>query len=265
MKILLILCLSVLSVFGEVYYSKIEPYEVRDISSNVAGEVVFTDENMIGKKLTNSAYIKIDDILDKNELKSTNKKIIYLENILVLNKQTIDELEAILKKKKVNYDRIRNLTIKSQVDKDREFYDLASSQISLINTKKEIDNLKIQISDLYLRKKQLEKKIVDKNIKAKGFVLYSLFVKAGKVVTPSMLLAKVADTSKAILTIYVDAKELEGIKNKVIYLDGIKTKYKVSRVLNIADSQNISKYMVQIVINPPKVFSKLVKVELRDE
>ena len=51
----------------------------------------------------------------------------------------------------------------------------------------------------------------------------------------------------------------------MVYIDDKKTNYKISRVVNIADSQNISRYMAQIVINSPEVFSKLVKVELKDE
>jgi len=264
-KILLILCLSMVTLFGGVYYSKVEPYEVRDISSNVSGEVIFTNEDLVGKKLKDELFIKIDDRLDIDELLSIKRKIRYLEGTLILTEQTVVDLEKVLDKKNVNYNKIKDLIIKSQIDKDKEFYDMVSSKISLINTKKEIENLKIQILDLKFKKQQLLKKIEDKNFKAKGFVLYSLFVKPGKVVTPSMLLAKIADTSKAILTIYVDEKELADLDKKTVYLDDKKTYYKPRRVLNIADSKNISKYKVQIVINPPKVFSKLMKVELKDD
>ena len=72
-------------------------------------------------------------------------------------------------------------------------------------------------------------------------------------------MAKVADISKAKLTIYLDEEDLIDINSKSIYLDGVKSEYKVSRVLNIADEKNISKYMAQIIIKSPKIFSKLVK------
>jgi hypothetical protein len=48
-------------------------------------------------------------------------------------------------------------------------------------------------------------------------------------------------------------------------LDGEKTDYKISRVLNISDKTHISKYMAQIIVKSPKIFSKLVKVEFKDE
>jgi len=54
-------------------------------------------------------------------------------------------------------------------------------------------------------------------------------------------------------------------EQKSVYIDGKKTSYKISRLLNIADSKNISKYMAQIIIKSPKIFSKLVKVELKND
>jgi hypothetical protein len=76
-------------------------------------------------------------------------------------------------------------------------------------------------------------------------------------------LALVADVSRALLSIYLDEEDLKDIDSKIIYLDGVPSEYKISRVLNIADARNISKYMAQIIIKSPKVFSKLVKIELK--
>ena len=90
-------------------------------------------------------------------------------------------------------------------------------------------------------------------------------VKPGKVVGISTPLAKIADVSKAILTIYLDEDDIKDARKKVLYIDGKKTSYKISRFLNIADAKNISKYMAQIIIKSPKLFSKLVKIELKDE
>jgi len=52
-------------------------------------------------------------------------------------------------------------------------------------------------------------------------------------------------------------------KKSVVYINGKKTTYRIDRFLNIADSKNISKYMAQIIIKAPKIFSKLAKVELK--
>jgi hypothetical protein len=92
-----------------------------------------------------------------------------------------------------------------------------------------------------------------------------MLVKSGQVVGVSTPLAKVADVSKAKLTIYLDESDAINAQKKVIYIDGQKSSNKISRLLNIADSKNISKYMAQVIIDSPELFSKLVKLELKDE
>ncbi|MEA3330578.1 MAG: HlyD family secretion protein [Campylobacterota bacterium] len=251
--------------FSKVYYSKVEPYEIRDISSNVSGLVLYVDENSIGKKLSKSAYIEIDSELDKQELKFIEDKLVYLKKIISANEAVLINLENSLDKKRENYKKIESLKIKSVVEKDREFHDLINSENQFLNTQKEIENLKVQITDLKLKEVYLRRSISDKNLTANGFTLYSILVKPGQVVAVSTPLARVADISKALLTIYLDEPDVKDAKKKVVYIDGEKTSYKISRLLNIADSKNISKYMAQIVIKSPKLFSKLVKIELRDE
>mgnify|MGYP002640671386 CR=1 FL=1 len=263
MKILLLVLVLHSILFSKVYYSKVEPYELRNISSNVSGLVLFTDDNMIGKKLSSKAFIKIDAELDTKEIKYISEKLVHLKNTVASNESVLKNLDALLIKKRKNYDNIKSLKIKSTLEKDREFYDLVSSENLYLNTMKDINNLKIQIADLELRKAQLKRSIEDKNLSAKGFTLYSISVKAGQVVGVSTPLAQVADISRALLTIYLDEEDLIGIKQKKVYIDGVLSEYKISRILNIADAKNISKYMAQIIIKSPKVFSKLVKVELK--
>ena len=263
MKIIAFIFVLQSLLFSKVYYSKVEPYEIRNISSNVAGLVLFTDENMIGKKLSTKPYIKIDTELDTKELHAISQKLVYLKNTVKANEIILVNLEELLGKKRVNYDNIKALKIKSTLEKDKEFYDLVTSENLYLNTQKDINNLKIQIADLEFRSAQLKRSISDKNLSAEGLVLYSISVKAGQVVGMATPLAQVADTSRALLTIYLDEEDLEGVSSKKIYVDGKETSYKISRILTIADSKNISKYMAQIIIPSPKVFSKLVQVELK--
>ena len=265
MKILTLILFTSSLLFSKVYYSKVEPYEVRNISSNVSGVVEFINEDMIGKKLSNSVYIRIDSELDVKELKYVKEKIVYLRETIVVNESILKNLTESLKRKRENYKKVEKLKIKSRVEKDREFYDLVSSENSYLGTQKEINSLKTQITDLKLRQAQLIRSIDDKNLKARGFVLYSIDVKVGQVVGMSTPLARIADTSKAILTIYLDEADLRDAKKKVILINGAKTEYKISRILNIADSKNISKYMAQIIIKSPKIFSKLAKIELEEK
>lgn len=263
MKYFIILFFSSSLLFSKIYYSKVEPYEVRNISSNVVGLVLSIDENMIGKKLTSRPYITIDSELDRKELQSINRKLLSLNNIIQTNKKVLKNLETLVERKKINYDKIKSLKIKSVVEKDREFYDLVTSENLLLTTMKEIENLNIQVADFKLRQAHLKRSIVDKNLNATGFVLYSIDVRPGQVVSMATPLAKIADISKAKLSIFLDEVDVINAQTKKVYIDGVATEYKVSRILTVADSKNISKYMAQIIINPPKVFSKLVKIELK--
>ena len=265
MKILTLILLTSSLLFSKVYYSKVEPYELRNISSNVSGLVEFIDEDMIGKKLSSRAYIRIDAELDIKELNSIKDKLVFLGETVAVNESILENLKKSLLRKKENYKQIENLKIKSRIEKDREFYDLVSSENLYLGTQKEINTLQTQITDLKLRQAQLARSVKDKNLNAKGFILYSIDVKVGQVVGMSTPLAKIADTSRAILTIYLDEADVIGAKNRVIIIDGKKTDYKISRILNIADSKNISKYMAQIIIKSPKIFSKLAKIELEDK
>jgi len=252
-------------LFSKVYYSKVEPYEVLDISSNVSGLIIFTDDNMLGKKLSREPYIKIDAELDNKELQYTQEKLSALREIVTTNESILDNLEKSFKKKRENYKRIESLKIKSLVEKDKDFHDLVSSENQFLSTQKEIQNLKVQIIDLKLKAAYLSRSLSDKNLSAEGLVLYNILVKTGQVVGIATPLAQVADTSKAILTIYLDEEDMLNVKDKTVYIDGEKTSYKISRLSRIADSKNISKYMAQIITKAPKLFSKLSKVELRDE
>ncbi len=265
MKVALILFFSVVVLFGDIYYSKVQPYEIRSISSNVSGLVVYSDENKLGTKLSNEPYIKIDFTLDSIELKYIKENLEYLADSVKSTKQILINTEKSTVKKRINYKKVESLKIKSQVEKNREFYDLIASENLLLNTKKEIQNFQIQIADLKLREKKLNRLIEDKNLRAKDYVLYDLLVKSGQVVNIATPLAKVADISKAKLIIYLNKNDVVDAKKKIVYIDGIKTNYKVDRVINIADSKNISKYMAHIIIKSPKIFSKLVKIELKDE
>jgi len=262
-RLFTVLLLSGMALFAKEYYSKVEPYEILTIASNVSGQVTFADEKKEGKLLGTRAYVQIDDKLDRIELESVRKKIVLLKNTLKLNEEMQKNYEAMLVKKQRNYDNVKDLKMKSVIEKDREFYDLVTTQNQLISTEKELDSLKVQINDLQLRAHQLQKSIADKSLAAKGYVLYQLSVQEGQVVNPGMELAKVADVSKAKLTLYLNSQDMKEAKKKTLYLNGKKTAYKVTRLWDIADSVHLSSYKAEIIIDAPEYFSELMKVEFK--
>lgn len=265
MKFFALLVMFSSLLFSKVYYAKVEPFELRNISSNVSGLVTFTADSKVGQKLSSRPYIKIDSKLNKVELDKVEQKIKYLKNTLQSTQKILENLKLSLEKKRENYKTIESLSVKSRLEKDKEFYDLMGSENSYLSTQKEINSLKIQLADLALRDSQLKRSLQDKSLRAKGLILYSILVKAGQVVNITTPLAQVADTSHGRLIIYLDYEDIKNIEKKVVYIDGKKTSYKVSRILHIADSTNISRYRAEVIIDAPKIFSKLVKVELKDE
>jgi multidrug resistance efflux pump len=263
--LLLFLLIISLSLYAKEYYAKVEPYEVKTIAANVSGLVTFADEKREGGILDAKPYILIDDELDQIELEKNIAKIALLENTLTHNREMEKNYKLMLEKKQLNYDRVKALKIKSTVEKDKEFYDLVTTQNQYLGTLKEIENLQVQINDLKLRQAQLRRSIQDKRLSARGYVLYSLKVKEGQVVNLSTPLAEVADVSKAKLTVYLNAEDMKKATEQVIYLDGKKSEYRVSRLWNIADDTHLSSYKAEIVIEAPKNFSRLVKIEFKDQ
>ncbi len=265
MKIVMLLVLGVSVLLAKEHYAKVEPYEIKTISSNVSALVLRADEMKEGMLLDGSDYIVLDDKLDVIELKKITQKMALLRKTMAYNKEIIQNYEALLEKKRLNFERIKNLKIKSSIEKDREFYDLIASQNQYINTQKELENSAIQLNDLQLREAVLKKSIKDKHISNKGWMLYDLLVHKGAFVNPSTPLAQLVDISKAKLVIYLNRDEIESALDKTVYINGEKTPYKVAKVWHVADAKHLSNYKAEILMDAPKVFSSLVKVELRDE
>ncbi len=264
-------CVRIFAIFlflllvanAKEYYAKVEPLHLYTIASEVQGKVLQSRDELLGKKLSKTPFIVIDTTVDEEELRATLQKIDALGQMIEADKRVMENLQKSIERKVENYERIKDLSVKSKTQKDAVYFDLIATKNQLLATQKEIENFKSQLADLQTKKVRLQKSIRDKHVGAPGLVLYELMVNKGDVVNIATPLAKVADTHKGILTFYVDAKELDGIEKKQVYIDGRPTSYRVQRVLRVADGVNLSKYKVQIVIDPPKIFSKLVKVELK--
>ena len=87
-------------LFG--YQAKVEPIHTFNIKSTVNGEVVFADKNLEAKNIQNRLIVKIDDKVDRIELKNIQDKIKIL-------KEEIKNQEEIVKKKKELFDRYKKL------------------------------------------------------------------------------------------------------------------------------------------------------------
>jgi len=250
MKKTLLIFFLITNIYANEYFSKAEPIWRYKIKSDVRGKVIFSDETKEGKYADGNIIIKIDDAIDLIDLETTKKEYNYLKETIQISKE-IYELD------KKAYEKIKNLSTYSRNQKD-------SKHIKMLNSKKTLLNQQTNLAKLNLKIETLKDKISKKNIKVKQkYYITTVYPKKGDYVTLGSPLLDIADLSAARLTIFVTADDLDKINNSDILINGKKQKYKIVKILKIADSKNLSGYKVELEIEPPKIFSKLVKVEIR--
>ncbi len=262
-RFVLFFAIFTLFLRADVYYAKVEPIESYSIKSAVSGQVVKSDISKEGKYIKNSLIIKIDDSVNIQDLKTSQKKIEILKNIEDIDKENLKNLKLTYDIKKRNYDRIKDLKTKSIYEKDNQLTLVISSKNQYLSAKQALQNIKSQIDDLKYKIFTLKDTINKKNIYLKDRYLYKLYVKKGDFVNPGTLLMDVKDISKAKLTIYLSYEDLRDIDKKVIYINGKKSDIKFYRVWRVADTTHISSYKAELHILSPKIFSKVVKIELK--
>mgnify|MGYP000216977370 FL=1 len=235
MKIFLLL-LTPLLLFAKVHYAKVEPYESVILKSAVSALVMDVDLDAEGSLVDQKRVIYLDDHLDKINLKTSK------ENLLILHET--------LKRQESYFRRIDKLKTASTTQKDNAFYSFASA--------------KTQYLDMQYKIAQLEDSIEKKSIVLQHMYLYEIMVRKGDYVAPGSSLARVVDTNRAKLVLFLEPSELEQLEQKTVYLNGEKTAYKVDKVWRVADEKFISSYRAEIYIPAPEgSFSKLMKVEIK--
>ena len=266
MKILSVLfvLLSSVSLFAKVHYAKVEPYESVVLKSAVSALVVDVDLDAEGTTVASKKVIHLDDALDVKNLESTKQSIVLLEQMQKLNSEIEQSLSSTMGRQKSYYERINKMSTSSKTQKDNAFSSYISAKSQYLNTKEKIVNLDKQILDLQYKKAQLEDAIAKKSIILENKYLYKLIVRKGDFVNFGSPLARVDDMSRAKLVLFLDAEELENLEQKIVYVDDVKTNYKVDKVWKVADEKFISSYRAEIYMDAPQdTFSKLMKVEIK--
>ena len=124
-------------------------------------------------------------------------------------------------------------------------------------------NLEASKADMIIKIESLKDTIQNKKLVEKSNYIYNISVNEGDYVNPGTLLYEAKDLSKGKLEIFVPIAQIEEIKNKEIYLDGIKSDIKISKIYDVADSTNISAYKVELIVTNAQQFSRLVKIEFK--
>lgn len=265
MKILMIAALSALHLSAAVYYAKVEPVETYTIKAAASGSVVTSNRKMEGVIADGKVVVQLDDALNREELASSKRKLESLKSILSANRENLKNLQMIAEIRESQYNRIKSLKTKSQVEKDNELTNLIGSKNQVISLQATVANQEVQINDLLYKIDTLNDTIAKKRIAPKDLLIYKLYVNENDYVNMGTSLVDAYDVSKGKLTIFLSAEDAKNAQNKAVYLNGEATDLKISKLWNVADTQNISSYRCEIVIPAPKTFSKLVQVELKDK
>ena len=235
MKILTLFLLTITTIFASEYYAKLEPIESYQIKSAVSGKVIYSNSKIEGLKANNSTIIEIDSMVNKVELEQSRNKLKYIDEMIKIETN--------------NYDRLNQVSSKSAFEKDTQ-------KLKVIN----LESLK---ADMIVKIDTLKDIISNKKLIEKSNYIFNIAVKEGDYVNPGTLLYEAKDLSKGKLEIFVPIAQIEEIKNKEIFLDGVKSDIKISKIYEIADSTNISSYKVELILENAKIFSRLVKIEFK--
>lgn len=234
-KIISVLLLLSSITFANSYFAKVEPIHSYTIKSSVSGQVLFANSKLESHKVTNAAIIKIDDSVDKIDLKQSQMKLSNLKMILKLQNNTLE--------------RYKKVSSKSKFDKDNQ-------KIVILNTASTINDLETKVATL-------KERIANKNLIAKNSYIYNVAVEVGDYVTPGKTLYTAMDLSKGKVDIFIPIDEASTIKNKKIFINGKKSDLKIDKLYAVADSKHISSYKCEIIIPNPAKFSKLITIEFK--
>jgi hypothetical protein len=235
MKIVIFCFILINSVFAAEYYAKLEPIESYKVKAAVAGKVVFSNNKIEGFKANNTTIIELDSKVNQMDLQQSRNKLKFINEMITIETN--------------NYNRLKKVSSKSAFEKDTQ--------------KLKIINLQSSKADMIIKIENLKDTIKNKKLVEKSNYISMISVKEGDYVSPGTLLYESKDLSKAKLEIFVPIMETKNLKEKAVYLDGAKSDVKINKIYNIADTQNISSYKVELLVPNVKTFSRLVKIEFK--
>lgn len=235
MKYFLLCLVFISSSFAYDFYAKLEPINSYMVKSSVNGKVIYSNDKIEGLKAKNSKIIEIDSYVDRIDLKQSNNKL--------------KAINSMIKIEDNNHSRLLKVSSKSGFEKDTQ--------------KIKVINLQTTKADILVKIANLKDSIKNKKLVEKSNYIYNIAVKNGDYVNPGTLLYESKDLSRGKLEIYIPISDVKKIKDKIIYIDGEVSNLKIAKIFNVADSKHISSYKAKIIIENPKIFSRLVKIEFK--
>lgn len=266
MRYIGLIFLCALTANAGVYYAKLEPFLAYTLKASYGGDVTASAQALEGKISDGTLVVQLDDALDKKELKSSLDKHTALSKTSQFVQQNILNAQEIVRIKEDNYARVKDLKTKSKVDKDNELINVINVQNQLLSLEQSFENIHVQLSDLEYHIALLKDKIDKKNLHvSKGDLIYKIYVSKGDYVLNGAPLIDVYDVKQGKLTLFLSKEDKALAERGVMYIDGQKSDIKVHKIWNVADTQNISAYRCEILLQKPKDFSVLKKIEFKEE
>ncbi len=264
MKYFILAVLVSMGLNATIYYAKVEPIQKYSIKSAASGMVLSSVDKMEGRVSNGEVIIHLDDVLNKEDLKNSQEKLKILQEMIAITKTNLENAREVANIRAKNYNKMKNLKTKSRVEKDNELISSVNAQNQVLTLLSSLENLKSQQNDQRYKIATLKDLINKKSIRVpKGYLIYKLYLKKGNFAGIGTPLVDAYDIFRAKITIFVSKEDYELAKNGVVYINDKPTTFKVDKLWNNTDTQNISSYKAEIIMPAPKIFSKLVKVEFR--
>lgn len=238
-KCLLFLTLCFAFLHADYYMATTSPYKKTKIRSETSGLVIFSDQSLEYRYVEKKhPIIKIET---KQEMITKNA----LQEQLSLQK-------SLLTIKTKNYESKAKIKQLSQYDKNLEKMGIIELKLSIHNTQTELKQLNYQLSK--------------KSFFVKECYVDTLYVQKGELISQGEKLYDLYDVSQTKITLFIRHDEIEGIKNKTIYINDAPSTYTIEKISKLRDTQNVSTYQVEIVkpnLSKDISFGKIVKVEFK--
>jgi hypothetical protein len=227
-------------LFAKEYMTQINPNEKIQIKSQTMGVIKYVNKKLESNFVKeNQVLLKINSLDEEIELKKET-------NSLTLQKE-------IVKIKEQNYNAKKRI-------KQLSLYDKNNEKLSFLESKKELvlkeQNIKKLLNEISKKVFNIENKYVN-----------TIFIKKDEYVNIGDKLFDMYDISNLKITLYLTSKEIKGLKEKSVFIDGVKSDFKVNKINKIKDEVKVSRYKVEFIKRNENVdnyfFNKIVKVEIK--
>lgn len=256
------LLLGAVLLHADVHSVKLEPLQIYHLKAAVAAQVVAADDGLEGKRVQERVVVRLDDRVDRASLAQLEKKKRALERLVALTKSNIVDQAKLVAIKRRDYESIKDLRSKSVFEKNARLAAYLGAKATLAAQKEKLQNLLIQSADIADAIAKLKDRIAKENPPISGYVL-RVHVRKGDFVNPGSPLVDFADISKARGVLYLSREEVEKLPHARFFIDGKEVQNPIVKLLRTTDENYISQYRAEIVVDAPKLFGKIIKLEIR--